>query len=372
MSPRVRPANAVSHAKRPSDAECWEAVLRKDGRHDARFLFGVVTTGVYCRPSCSARRPLRKNVRFYVTPEEAERGGLRPCRRCRPRDEGGHPQTARMRALCEHIRQQSDSGEALTLSALGRRAAMSPSHLQRSFRAVVGLTPRQYVEACRLETLKGQLRASSSATRAIYDAGFGSSSRVYERVQSRLGMTPGEYRAGGKDLAISYATVDSPLGLLLMGATDRGLCFVQFGRSCRALVEELRREYPKATIQPMKTPHAPRFRGWTKALRQHLRDGRPLQALPIAVRVSAFRFKVWRFLQSIPYGQVRSYAQVARAVGQPAAARAVAGACAANPVALVVPCHRVIRADGDVGGYRWGRERKQQLIDRERSTRARP
>jgi len=353
-----RPSSAPSPA-RPDDRACWDAVLARDASMNGRFLFGVLTTGVYCRPSCAARRPLRKNVRFYSTAEQAERDGLRACKRCRPND----PTPAeRMQALCDVIRDRADSGEPLTLAVLAEHAGMSPGHLQRTFRSAIGVSPREFVESCRLEALKRGLRAGESVTDAIYDAGFGSSSRVYERADRRLGMTPKEYRAGGRNLAISYAVISTPVGRLLLGATDRGICFVQFGDRDTELVELLRQEYPAAALAKMKHTEHPEFRRWVEALRAHLAGGEPLPELPLAVRASAFRLKVWRYLQSIPAGTTRSYTDVARGIGRPSAVRAVASACAANPLAVVIPCHRVIRADGALGGYRWGEERKRALL----------
>ncbi len=363
-------------ANRPTDEDCWQAVLRRDAAWDGRFLFGVLTTGVFCRPSCPARRPLRKNVRFYADAEAAARDGLRACKRCRPTAvDTATATTTKMRALAEHIRAHADSGESLTLAALAHQAGMSPGHLQRRFRAVVGVSPREFVEACRLDSLKRGLRAGESVTDAIYDAGFGSSSRVYERVDSRLGMTPRQYRAGGDAVEITFAAVATPVGLLLLGATDRGLCFVQFGSDETALLVQLRQEYPQATLAPMKQAGRSQrlqFERWIEALRRHLRSGQPLPELPLAVRASAFRLKVWRYLQSIPPGETRSYGEVAAAIGRKSAVRAVAGACAGNPLAIVVPCHRVIRADGELGGYRWGVERKRALLRREGRVAARP
>lgn len=348
------------------ERQCWEAVEAKDKARDGQFFFGVLTTGVFCRPSCPARRPLRKNVRFYETPAEAERDGLRPCRRCRPLEAADGARTRRIEELCRYIRESCDGGEPVTLEALARHAGMSASHLQRSFRAAVGVTPRQYVEACRLETLKRGLRAGGSVTSAIYDAGFGSSSRVYERADTRLGMTPAEYRAGGRGLAISYATIVGPLGLLMVGATDRGLCFVQFGDSHDQLLALLEKEYPKAKLEPVDEPHSEPFSDWIEALNAHLSGEAPSFDLPVAVRASAFQQKVWSYLQSIPLGEVRTYGEVAAAIGRPTAARAVAQACASNRTALVIPCHRVIRGGGELGGYRWGIERKRRLLERER------
>jgi AraC family transcriptional regulator of adaptative response/methylated-DNA-[protein]-cysteine methyltransferase len=300
----------------------------------------------------------------------------------------------RIRGVCDYIRSHPD--DQLQLADLADRASLSRFHFQRSFKAVVGLTPRQFVEASRLEKLKGQLRATQgqpacfrdsngpavnptsarkqvgcpaarpSVTDAIYDAGFGSSSRVYERVDTRLGMTPAQYRGGGKDVAITYVSADSALGRMMIGATDRGLCFVQFAGRDEDLLALLRAEYPAARLEPMREPHPQPFESWMTALRGHLAGQQPRLDLPLDLRATAFQMKVWRYLQSIPYGSVQSYSEVAAAVGQPQAARAVARACASNRVALVIPCHRVIRGTGELGGYRWGLDRKRALIDQER------
>ncbi len=355
----------------PNADGCWSAVKRKDKSEDGRFFFGVVTTGVYCRPSCSSRTPLRKNVRFYSTPDEAERDGLRPCRRCRPRiSEEINPETAQIRSLCDFIRRNFDSGEPLTLRELSRQAGVSPFHLQRRFKAVTGVTPRQFVEACRLEALKSGLRSQKPVTEAIYHAGFGSSSRVYERVDTRLGITPAAYRAGGQGVSISYVCVNSPVGMMMVGATDRGLCSLQFGESRVELLAMLRREYPAALLQPMKRPYPHQFRLWMDSLFRHLGGRQPHLDLPVNVRATAFQLKVWTYLQSIPSGKVESYSEVAKAIGHPKAPRAVARACASNHVAIVIPCHRVIRGNGELGGYRWGLARKRVLVDREKGVRA--
>jgi AraC family transcriptional regulator, regulatory protein of adaptative response / methylated-DNA-[protein]-cysteine methyltransferase len=358
----------------PADAldpeQCWEAVTHKDRRDDGAFFFGVITTGVYCRPSCPSRAPLRKNVRFYLTPEEAERDGLRACLRCKPRAAGNtDPGVARIRGLCDVIRSQIDEAQPLTLRELSRRAGLSPFHLQRQFKALTGVTPRQFAEAHRLQALKYELRSQQPVTDAIYAAGFSSSSRVYERLDTSLGMTPAEYRAGGKGVSISYVAVRSPLGMMMVGATDRGLCSLQFGESRAQLLAMLRREYPAAAIEEMKRPYPAHFRLWMKSLLRHLRGQQPRLDLPVNVRATAFQLKVWTYLQSIPYGAVESYSEVARAIGHPKAARAVARACASNRVAVVIPCHRVIRGNGGLGGYRWGLARKRLLIDRERRKR---
>ena len=271
-----------------------------------------------------------------------------------------------IRKLCSYIRCHSD--EPLTLGLLGKEAGLSPFHLQRLFKAEVGLTPRQYAEACRLETFKHHLRAPKKATvtAALYESGFGSSSRLYERVPGRLGMTPSEYRAGGREVGITAVSISTPLGLLLLAATDRGLCFVQFGSSQTALLAQLRTEYPAAQIETLKPPYPEALNRWVEALSDYLQGGRRPLDLPIDIRATAFQFRVWAHLQSIPPGTVQSYAEVARRLGKPSAARAVAGACAANRIALVIPCHRVIRGDGGLGGFRWGLKRKQSLLDLER------
>ncbi|HSD40513.1 MAG TPA: bifunctional DNA-binding transcriptional regulator/O6-methylguanine-DNA methyltransferase Ada [Burkholderiales bacterium] len=353
-----------------NDEQRWEAVRNRDARCDGQFLYGVLTTGVFCRPSCPSRRPLRKNVRFYATAEEARRDGLRPCLRCRPlAAPGDDPHAARIHAVARYIEAHAD--ETHPLGALAARARLSPFHFQRSFKAVVGVSPKQYLDACRMKRLKTGLRAGERVTGAIYDAGFGSASRVYERADSRLGMTPRQYREGGAGVAISYAVAETPLGLTMMAATDRGLCFVQFGASERELLAQLEREYPRATIAPMDAAARVPFAQWMAALAAHLEGTRPRLDLPLDVRGTAFQMKVWSFLQRIPYGEVRSYAEVAKGIGAPKAVRAVASACAANRIAVAIPCHRVIRGDGGLGGYRWGLARKRALIDAERSGRAR-
>ena len=344
---------------------CWKAVLTKDRGWSGRFLYGVITTGVYCRPGCSARTPKRENVRFYRNAAEAEADGLRPCLRCRPTAHDGDPNTERIRQLCEYIRANSGNGEALSLEHLSRRAGVSPFHLQRTFKATVGISPKQFVERCRIEALKTKLRESDSVTAAVYDAGFGSSSRVYERSDSRLGMTPRTYRAGAKGVTITYATVETRLGQLMLGATTRGLCFLQFGDSAAQLLEMLRAEYPAATLQPMQAPYSQQFELWMVSLSRYLRGEHVSFDLPLDVQATAFQMKVWMYLQSIPPGTTESYARVAAATGDPKAARAVARACASNPVAIAIPCHRVIRGDGDLGEYRWGVERKRALVETE-------
>jgi AraC family transcriptional regulator, regulatory protein of adaptative response / methylated-DNA-[protein]-cysteine methyltransferase len=352
-----------------NEDRCWTAVVKKDRKQDGQFFFGVITTRVFCRPSCPARMPLRKNVRFYETSEQALRDGLRACLRCRPldrADERAH--ASKIRALCRYIRDHAD--QSLTLDVLAARAQLSRFHLQRTFKAIVGVTPKDYVEGCRVGKLKSRLRLKRSVTDAVYESGFGSSSRVYERADTRLGMTPSAYRSGGSGATISYAARDTPLGWLMIGATRRGLCFVQFGESSLQLLAALRQEYPNADIEQMGEQYRAEFERWMKALTAHIEGFAEAGDLPLDVRGTAFQLKVWRYLQAIPPGDVQSYGEVARGIGRPSAVRAVARACAANRVAITIPCHRVVRGDGGLGGYKWGVARKRALLDRERTMRS--
>ena len=345
--------------------QLWTAVENRDAARDGEFFYGVMTTGVYCRPSCASRRPLRKNVRFFATTAEAETAGLRPCKRCRPNGASSNVLNRVVHELARQIDAQPE--QAISLEQLARRAGYSPFHLQRSFKAIMGSSPKEYQTAARVRMLKNELRNEKPVADAIYQAGFGSGSRVYEKADGQLGMTPSEYRSGGKGLTISYASGTTPLGLMMIGATDRGICFLQFGDTDPALLGELRQQFPAATAQPMPESHAPQFEAWLGALNRHLRGLEPRLDLPLDVRGTAFQLIVWRYLQKLPYGEVRSYSEVAVAIGKPGAARAVANACASNSVALLIPCHRVVRGTGELGGYRWGVQRKRVLLDAERA-----
>jgi len=345
----------VSEADPAGGDERWNAVVRRDVGRDGEFVFAVSTTGVYCRPSCPARRPRRENVQFFSAPEAAEQAGYRACLRCRPRALSTTPSDA-VKAICRYIEQHLD--EPLTLARLGREFRQSPFHLQRRFKAVLGITPRAYADSCRLRMLKRNLQAGDSVTRAMYDAGYGSSSRLYERTASQLGMTPDKYRRGAIAAAIRYTCADSPLGRMLVAATERGICAIQFARSDGELLQGLKREFPFA----VRKPDDGGLKSWVEALLRHMR-GRDLDSsLPLDIRATAFQRRVWTYLQSIPFGATRSYGEVAKAIGRPTAVRAVARACATNPVAVAIPCHRVVREDGGMGGYRWGIERKAALL----------
>jgi AraC family transcriptional regulator, regulatory protein of adaptative response / methylated-DNA-[protein]-cysteine methyltransferase len=342
---------------------CWEAVLKKDKNQDGEFFTGVMTTGVFCRPSCPARRPQRKNVRFYKTPQEAEKDGLRPCLRCRPLEARDDAKV--IRELCAFIRTESASGKPVTLETLSSRAKMSPFHLQRKFKAAVGVTPKKYMDACRMEQLKENLRNGESVTSAIFNAGYGASSRVYERSNGRLGMTPKAYANGAAGVQITYAYLETEFGLLLLAATDRGLCLVRFGDSRSELAKYLRQEFPAARLSEFDGKSSPQFLNWVKSIQSYVRGENYKLDVPVDVKATAFVEKVWRYLQSIPVGEVRTYSEVANALGKPKAARAVGSACGANKVAIVIPCHRVLRGDSGLGGYRWGLDKKRQLLAHE-------
>ncbi len=335
----------------------WQAVQTRDRGADGTFVYGVRSTGVYCRPSCPARRPGREQVVFFPHPQAAEAGGFRACRRCHPREVDA--QQALVAAACHYIETHLEG--PLPLAALGVAVGASPYHLQRLFKRVMGLSPRQYAAACRLDTLKARLREGEAVTNALYDVGYGSSRGLYEQALGQLGMTPATYRRRGGGMHIGYNVTESPLGRLLVAATERGICAVYLGDEDSALLASLRQEYPAAEIAPATTGLEP----WVAALLRHL-QGHPLASdLPLDVQATAFQGRVWEALRTIPYGSTRSYSEVAGALGQPTAARAVAGACAHNPVSLIIPCHRVVAAGGGLGGYRWGVERKRALLEQE-------
>ena len=338
----------------------WQAVVARDSRHDGEFFFAVSTTGVYCRPSCAARRPRRENVQFFRTPQAAEQAGFRACLRCRPNALTGNAESDGVKAICRFIEQHLD--EPVTLGRLAKEFHQSPFHLQRRFKAVVGITPREYADSCRLKMLKRGLQAGDSVTRAMYDAGYGSSSRLYERTASQLGMTPDKYRRGAIAASIRYTIADSPLGRMLIASTERGICSIQFARTDSELIEGLKREFPFA----VRRPDDGELRNWVETLLHHLRGKNLNSHLPLDIRATAFQRRVWTYLQSIPFGETKSYIEVARAIGSPRACRAVARACATNPVAVAIPCHRVVREDGSMGGYRWGLKRKTALLEMER------
>jgi AraC family transcriptional regulator of adaptative response/methylated-DNA-[protein]-cysteine methyltransferase len=347
----------------PDDYESqWQAVLTRDARFDGQFVFAVSSTHVYCRPSCGSRRPRRERVSFFQLPEAAEQAGFRACRRCHPRNARVvDPQIQMARQVCRII--EENEGEPVTLSALSEQLGVSSFHLQRTFKSIMGITPRRYAEAYRLNRFKRGVRKGEAITSAIYDAGYGSSSRLYERASSQLGMTPATYGKGGRGAVISYAIVETPLGRLLVAATNKGVCSVMLGDTDAALKADLLNEFPAAEIYH----HEELLRSSVNAIVDHLKSKSPHIDLPLDIQATAFQRQVWEQLRAIPYGQTYSYSEVAKAIGQERAVRAVARACATNPVALVIPCHRVVREDKSLGGYRWGLERKKKLLEAERT-----
>ena len=351
-----------------NEAVAWESVLHRDASADDRFLYGVTTTGIYCRPSCPSRRPKRDNVAFFSSAEAAEHAGFRACQRCRPnraKSSNGPVQRARD-YIDSHVADLSE--ERITLELLGEKSGLSPYHLQRKFKELIGLTPAQYTRARKSERLKDELKRGETVSRATYGAGYSSSSRVYEAADARLGMTPGAYRGGGAGMHIEYVVARASLGALLVAATDRGVCAVTLGDDAKSLESALAEEYPAATRERVTAPSSS-LGVWVAGIVAALDSERARPDVPLDLEASAFQWKVWRELQKIPFGETRSYSEIATAIGSPKAARAVASACANNRVALVVPCHRVVRRGGELGGYRWGTERKRRLLEKERSAR---
>ena len=363
----MQPRDAKDRVETVEDGARWRAVGARDRSWDGRFVFAVRTTGVYCRPSCPARRPLRRNVSFFTGPDPAEAAGFRACRRCRPRETGAADTRAAMvAAACRLLAEDRD--QPWRLGALAKEVGVSPRHLLRTFKDALGVTPRQYADARRMAAFKGRLRGGDSVTGAMYDVGFGSSSRLYEDVQGRLGMTPATYRRGGRGMSIGYTVTESPLGRLLVAATERGVAAVSLGDSEAALEAGLRKEYAQAEIHRDDAG----LQRWVSLVLDELAGAKPRPDLPLDVQATAFQHRVWQELRAIPRGQTRSYAEVARRIGRPNAARAVARACASNRVALLVPCHRVVATGGGVGGYRWGAQRKRALLESEQGKQAAP
>ena len=340
-------------------ARFWRAIMSRDPRADGTFFLAVRSTRIYCRPSCPARRPLRRNVIFFKTSQEAEQHGFRACLRCKPNQLAG-PVLLVERAA----RMLAQSGdEAMPLSSLAAQAGTTPGILRRAVLQVTGLRPRELAEALRLTRFKKWLRSGLSITDALYATGYGSSRRVYEHSNENLGMTPAAYRKGGMNMNIGYAITNSALGPMLVAATSRGVSAVYLGDSETKLVQDLKSEYPNAQIS--RADHS--FERWVKEIVHRVEGKPPRVELPMDLQATAFQRRVWQELQQIPRGTTKTYTQVARALGNPKAVRAVARACATNPVSIIVPCHRVIRQDGSLAGYRWGLGRKERLLENERA-----
>jgi AraC family transcriptional regulator, regulatory protein of adaptative response / methylated-DNA-[protein]-cysteine methyltransferase len=353
MSEKVKAAAAVESDPR------WAAVLARSAGADAGFLYSVRTTGVYCRPSCGARLPRPENVRFHATREEAERAGFRPCKRCHPdRPSLAEQHAAKVTEICRLI---EGSPRVPALEELAARAGMSPFHLHRVFKAITGLTPRAYAAAHRGERVRRELDRAPTVTAAIYDSGYGSNGRFYGESEQVLGMTPTEYRAGGANAQICFAIGECSLGSILVARSERGVCAILLGDDPDVLARDLQDRFPHATLiggDAAFEEVVSKVVGLIEAPRLGL-------DLPLDVRGTAFQRRVWRALEEIPAGSTASYREVAERIGAPASVRAVAHACAANPLAVAIPCHRVVRTDGGLAGYRWGVERKRALLRRE-------
>lgn len=347
------------------DAEtCWRAVENRDAGTDRSFFYGVRTTGVYCRPGCASRRPLRANTVFFETAAAAQAAGFRPCKRCRPTDGSAAARhVAAIEKACSLLR---DSDEMPSLAELANAAGISRFHFHRVFKQITGTTPRDYARTHRLGQFGQRLAAGQPVAEAIYASGFGSSSRAYEDAPAALGMTPGARRRGGDGETIRFVTVSTPLGWALVAATERGICMTALGDDRDQLASALRQRFPAAEV----IAEDREFGQWADRIVRFITAPERNLDLPLDIRGTAFQARVWRALQKIPLGKTMSYAEIASALGQPKAVRAVAQACAANKLALIVPCHRVIRSDGDLGGYRWGVERKRALLARERAAAA--
>lgn len=337
----------------------WEAIVNRDRNANGSFIYAVTTTGVYCLPGCGARRPKRGNVAFYRTSEEAKQAGFRACKRCRP-DDLAAPDL-RAAAIAAACRALENADSTPDFDEVARQAGMSRFHFQRVFKQITGVTPRAYFAACRMRRVQTAIPASNTITRAIYDAGFNSNGRFYAESANMLGMTPKRYRSGGDRSAIRFALGQTSLGSILVAATEKGVCSILLGPDPDLLLRQLQEQFPQASL----LGGEPDFERMVATVIGFVEDpGRGLN-LPLDIQGTAFQQRVWRALREIPAGSTASYEEIAQRIGAPKSARAVAGACAANHLAVAIPCHRVVRKSGDLSGYRWGVERKQTLLNRE-------
>jgi AraC family transcriptional regulator of adaptative response/methylated-DNA-[protein]-cysteine methyltransferase len=357
--------NSVASISQEEDQEArWQAVLHRDANADGTFVYAVTSTKIFCRPSCPSRRPQRANTRFFDAPQDAAQNGFRACQRCQP-EQFQTQQVMRVEQACRLIEQNLET--PLSLNELAAQTGSSAGHLQRTFKQITGVSPREYGEALRLKTVKHQLQNGDSILSAQNEVGL-SSRALYERAPGQLGMTPATYQKGGAGAGIIFSIAPCALGLLLVAATTQGICSITIGDSPEELETTLRAEFPKAKI----TRDDGKLEEYLQAVLNHLQGKAPHLDLPLDVQSTAFQRRVWQELCAIGYGQTRTYSQVAKALGQPGAVRAVARACATNPVALAIPCHRVVREGGALAGYRWGLERKKKLLKREQDIGAQP
>lgn len=336
----------------------WQAIKNNDARFNGAFIYGVSSTKIYCKPSCSSRNPKRKNVRFFGSFDKAETDGFRACQRCKPKGESLNPQTEYVIRACEIL----ESEEQITLEDLSAELGLSPSHFQKMFKEIIGVSPKKYAEIKRLEKFKGELKGGSEVIDAMYEAGFGSSSRLYENVAEKIGMTPAVYKKGGKNMKIDYTIADCDLGKLLVARTEKGICAVTFGDDDETLFENLEKEFTKAEI----SENGEHLKDFVEAILANLAGTNKTLDLPLDIQATAFQMRVWEALRNIPYGETVSYQDVAEKIGNKKAVRAVATACASNRAALVIPCHRVVRSNGELSGYRWGVERKKAILENEK------
>jgi len=348
----ITPARRSHDQSFADDESRWTAVQRRDASADGRFVYSVRTTGVYCRPSCASRRALRGNVEFYASPAAAEAAGFRACRRCRPDDAALRERRAAI--VAEACRRIDAAEDPPSLDALARAAGLSRFHFHRIFREVTGVTPRAYAAARRAERLRGELPRSETVTDALFDAGYGTSSRFYAEATGRLGMRPDQYRRGGTGVEIRFAVGQCSLGAVLVAATRTGVCAIELGDDPETLVRGLQDRFPRAGLVGGDAT----FERLVATVVAHVESPRGSLDLPLDVRGTAFQQRVWAALRTVPPGSTASYAEIARTIGRPTAVRAVAQACAANPLAVAIPRHRVVRTDGALSGYRWGVERK--------------
>lgn len=351
--------SAITRKLVVEDDPRWAAVLARDAAADGRFFYAVTTTGIYCRPSCASRRPRREHVQFHATRQDAEGAGFRPCRRCRPDQPSVHEQ--RMQKIVTACRRIETAENLPKLNELARQAGLSPYHFHRLFKCVTGLTPKAFADACRQRRLRAELARDDSVTNALLEAGYNSNSRFYEASKQVLGMTPSDYRNGGSNHSIRFAVGECTLGAILVASSEQGVCAITLGDDPDALIRDLQDRFPQAELVGGDADYEQQVAqviGLVEAPATGV-------DLPLDIRGTAFQRRVWQALQELPAGETASYSEIARRIGRPGSARAVAKACAANSLAVAIPCHRVVRNDGGLSGYRWGVERKRELLKRE-------
>ena len=340
----------------------WQAVRTRDARFNGAFVFAVRTTGIFCKPSCTARAAKRENVVFFDAAGAARNAGFRACLRCKPESaKTVDPQVEIVMKACELL----DRNDEVSIDSVADELGLSTSHFQRTFKEIMGVSPKKYAEAKKMERFKDELRSGSDVTTAMYEADYGSSRGLYEKAASGLGMTPATYKKGGKGMRIDFVVTDCELGKLLVARTSKGVCSVTIGDSAAGLRDGLSEEFPNAEITESAEAGG-QLKTAVDAILAYMSGKNRRLVLPLDLKATAFQLQVWEFLQKIPYGETRSYSEVAEALGDKKKVRAVAQACARNRVAMVIPCHRVVASTGDLAGYRWGVERKKRLLEKER------